>query len=260
MSLSPNARAYPWLLNMRAAVGAAGIVLSGLTASALAQNCEDVHEPIAYEASSGVLPNEATPPWLAGCGTADWIPGELEGDLLHVLDASNGNTDPPNGLRAAFCQMDIFDCASQDAVYEVVARTAPRADSTPPHNIDIVLLCGFQDSERFMIVAVTEDAVGFITTSGPVDWLVDGEITAKYELDTTDGLHSYRVEKHGQDLVKLFVDGEWRLSWNYDHIAPANGDARVMLAVTSSPGVSESWIQSGRYRIGSTRFDDLPSD
>ncbi len=260
MTLSGKARAYPWLLNMRAAVGAAGIVVSGLTASALGQNCEDVHEPIVYEASSGVLPSEATPPWLAGCGTAEWIPGELDGDLLHVVDASNGNTDPPNGLRAAFCRMDIFDCASQDAVYEVVARTAPGADSTPPHNIDIVLQCGFQDSERFMAIAITEDAVGFTQSSGPVDWLVDGDIVAKYELDTTDGLHTYRVEKQGQDLVKLFVDGELRLSWNYDLIAPANGDDRMMLAVTSSPGVSEFWLQSGRYRIGSTSFDDLPSD
>ncbi len=245
---------------MRAAVGAAGIVVSGLTASALAQNCEDVHEPISYEASSGVLPNEATPPWLAGCGTADWIPGELKDDLLHVLDVSNPNTDPPNGLRAAFCRMDIFDCASQDAVYEVIARTAPGADSTPPHNIDIVLQCGFQDSERFMAIAITEDAVGFTRSSGPVDWLVDGDIVAKYELDTTDGLHTYRVEKHGQDLVKLYVDGELRLSWNYDLIAPANGDVRMMLAVTSSPGVSEFWLQSGWYRIGATSFDDLPSD
>ena len=260
MTLRGNARAYPSLLNIRAAVGAAGIVVSGLTASASAQNCENVYEPIVYEASSGVLPSEATPPWLAGCGSADWIPGELKGGLLHVLDASNGNTDPPNGLRAAFCRMDIFDCASQDAVYEVVVRTAPGADSTPPHNIDIVLLCGLRDSERFMVIAITEDAVGFITSSGPVDWLVDGNITAKYELDTTDGLHTYRVEKHGQHRVKLFVDGELRLDWNYDHIAPANGDARVMLAVTSSPGVSEFWLQSGRYRIGSTRFDDLPSD
>ena len=260
MTLSGNARACRRLLNRRAAVGAAGIVVSGLTASALAQNCEDVQEPIAYEASSGVLPGEATPPWLAGCGTADWIPGELEGDLLHVVDASNGNTDPPNGLRAAFCRMDIFDCASQDAVYEVVARTAPGADSTPPHNIDIVVRCGFQDSERFMAIAITEDAVGFTRSSGPVDWLIDGDIVAKYELDTTDGLHTYRVEKHGQDLVKLYVDGEWRLNWNYDLIAPANGDDRMMLAVTSSPGVSEFWLQSGRYRIGSTSFDDLPSD
>lgn len=260
MTFTGRAPACRRLFNMGAAVGAAGIVVIGLTASALAQNCEDVHDLIAYEASSGVLPNEAVPPWPAGCGTADWISGELTGDLLHILDNSNGNTDPPNGLRAAFCQMDIFDCAVQDAVYEVVVQTAPGADSTPPHNINIVLHCGFQDSERFMAITITEDAVGFTTSSGPADWLANGNIVAKYELDTTDRLHTYRVEKHGQDLVKLFVDGELRLSWNYDLIAPANGDARMMLAVTSSPGVSEFWLQSGRYRIGFTSFDGLPSD
>lgn len=245
--------AHKWV----AAVTIAFIV--GGENSIYAQGCNTVHDVINFDAADGLLPDEASPPWLAGCGSSQWVNGEIVGNVLHILDDSNQQTDPPNGLRSAYCQYDVFDCSSQDAVYEVVGQAMPGADSTPPHNIDLVWMCGFQDDDRFVIICVTEDAVGFVGTGGPLDWVTEGGNTAKCSLDTTDQLHTYRVEKHGQDMVELFVDGESCLQWNYDALASPNGNVRMVLATTSSPGVSEFSIQSFRYRIGSTSFDFDPS-
>lgn len=256
MMLSGNTCALPRRFSRRVSIGVAGMALCGLTTSVSAQNCDKIHETVLYDAAQGLLPDQATPAWISGCGSDQWIEGEIESGILHIIDESNQQSDPPNGLRIAYCHWDVFDCSSQDGVYEVVGQAAPGADSTPPHNIDLVWMCGFQDDDRFVIIAVTEDAVGFVRTGGPLDWITDGGKTAKCSLDTTDRLHTYRVEKHGQDMVELFVDDESCLQWNYDALAAPNGNVRMILATTSSPGVSEFSIQSFRYRIGSTSFDD----
>ena len=254
MTRSGNGCALWSRISSRTAIGVAALALFGLSASASAQSCETIHDPITFDASLGVLPTEATPPWIAGCGTSEWIPGVIDGELLHVIDDSTIETDPPNGLRATYCQLDVFDCSTQDGVFEVVGRAAPGADSSPPHVIDIVWMSGFRDFDKSMILVFTAEAVGFSTTSSPVDWLENDGQLAKVDLDTTDALHTYRVEKNGQTDVKLFVDDVLQLTWDYELIGDLNGSNRAMFATTSSPGHSELWIGSFRYRIGSTSF------
>ncbi|MCH8824439.1 MAG: hypothetical protein IH984_13145 [Planctomycetes bacterium] len=233
--------------------------LTGVEHSLYAQDCEAIHNVISFNAAEGLLPNEMTPAWLTGCGHSQWIDGEILGNVLHVLDNSNQTSDPPNGLRSAYCQYDVFDCSIQDAVFEVVGQAELGANSTPPHNIDIVWFSGFQDLEKSLTIAITANSVGFHTSTSPVDWLSSDGKVAKFDLDTTDTLHTYRVEKHGQSQAKLFVDDQLRVTWDYAELGNANGPNRAHLSTTSSPGVSEFSIESFRYRIGATSFDFDPS-
>lgn len=228
--------------------------------SLFAQSCDSIYEVINFDAADGLLPDEMNPPWIAGCGSSTWIDGELTGNALHILDNSNQTTDPPNGLRSAYCKLDIIDCPSQDAVYEVVGKAQPGADSTPPHNIDIVWLSGIRAIDKSVLIAITDGAVGFISSSSPIDWVESDGLQAKIDLDTTDMMHTYRVEKHGQTIVKLFVDNQLQLTWDYDALATANDANHIFLATNSSPGVSEFSIQSFSYRIGATSFNFDPSD
>lgn len=234
----------------RLAAGAVSVVTSALCcASAWASECDKVHDPIEYFASSGLLPHEVSPEWVGGCDGTQWLTGEIVDGLLWV-------NDDATQLRTAYCRYDTFDCSSQDAVFEIVAQAMPGADATPPHLIDMVWSWAFNDDDRYMLVGVTEDAVGFKTGSTPVDWLsVDGQ-PANYEMDTTDGLHAYRVEKFGQDRVELYVDGALRVVVNYSDLPEADiWGVRAQLS-TSTPGVAEFMMESIRLRIGDTSFDD----
>ena len=96
--------------------------LTGVEHSLYAQDCEAIHDVISYDAADGLLPDESQQSWLAGCGHSQWIDGELVGNVLHVLDNSNQTSDPPNGLRSAYCQYDVFDCSIQDAVFHSAAQ------------------------------------------------------------------------------------------------------------------------------------------
>jgi len=221
--------------------------ISGMENSLYAQDCNLIHDVISYDAAEGLLPDEVSQLWIAGCGNSQWIDGKLAGSVLNILDDSNQQTHPPNGIHASYCQFDVFECSSQNAVFEIVGQAEPGANSTPPHNIDISWMSGFTDFEKSITIAITENAVGFTTVFSPVDWLSNEDGQAKFNMDTTDTLHTYRVEKHARTQAKLFVDDQLRVTWDYANLDAANGQNRVTMATTSSPGVTEFSIQSFRY-------------
>ena len=79
-------------------------------------------------------------------------------------------------------------------------------------------------------------------------------------MDTTDAEHTYRLEKHGQTEIRLFVDDVLQLSWPYDALPARLVPGRAVLAATSASGQSGFRLRRFRYRIGGVSFDEKPQD
>jgi hypothetical protein len=79
----------------------------------------------------------------------------------------------------------------------------------------------------------------------------------RYDMNTTDAFHTYRVELNGKDL-KVFVDGKLALDASGKFVAPSPGgrNAFQMGAATSNE-VGEALWQAVRLRTGAMALFDL---
>jgi len=79
----------------------------------------------------------------------------------------------------------------------------------------------------------------------------------RYKMDTTDALHTYRLEMDGQDL-KVFVDGTLRINAS-KALQPRSGYARneVAFGAANSGMLGEAYWQSVKARASGTSCHDL---
>ena len=106
-----------------------------------------------------------------------------------------------------------------------------------------------------MALSLTPDRVGF---------QIDATTWAVYvEVDTTDTMHTYRVEKHGRDFVRVMMDGETLFQVDYAAMPEepwpganstyGNSGALVRCGVDSE---AELYQRSYRHYVGATDFPD----
>lgn len=187
------------------------------------------------------------------CPGTDWVlmelPFEHDHELvvhydgllaLHVVDWSDTSYSRAN--------TNLFSPTSdEDAVYEFTAQT-----------VSGTWLSGFHDYEKSMALSVAPDRVGF---------QIDAQTWAVFvEVDTTDQLHTFRVEKHGQDFVRVKMDGVTLFQVGYDAMPEepwpgagftyANSGALVRTCVETE---AELYVREYRHLVGATSFPDDPS-
>ncbi len=78
----------------------------------------------------------------------------------------------------------------------------------------------------------------------------------RYDMDTTDDFHTYRIETEGEDL-KVYVDGELRLDAPGVYNRGGNGTRQLAFGAANSSAVGEALWQSVRARLASQSCRDL---
>ena len=189
------------------------------------------------------------------CVPTDWVLMELPFDhdheivtmpdgleALHVLDWNDTSYSRAN--------IGVFSSPSddRDAVYEFTGQT-----------VFGVWMSGFHDHDKSMALSLTPDRVGFQIDA--TTWVV------YVEVDTTDTMHTYRVEKHGRDFVRVIMDGETLFQVAYSAMPEepwpdagstyANSGALVRCGVDSE---AELYQRSYRHYVGATDFPDDDDD
>lgn len=246
---------------------ATALVVLGLSGASNAQvECyAGVDDDDLWDAGpTAVLPNVSPNEWTGCKSQIDGVIANLSPDgwVMEVVDDQGQDPGEPEH-RSAYCKANVFRLSCQDAVFEVHVRTI-FGDSFPPHNImDIVLQSGLRDASKDLVIAITMREVGFTTLTGSLNWLQipdgqGGEMDAKVLVGSGDGAtndkqHLYKVEKHGINTIKLFVDNEERLSFDHSELTDTALN-QSHLAATSSPGESEFRLRYYRHRIGATEF------
>jgi len=69
----------------------------------------------------------------------------------------------------------------------------------------------------------------------------------RYEMDTTDGFHTYRIEVEGEDL-RVYVDGELRIDAPGSYEGGGNYPNQVAFGAANSAMVGEAWWRAVRAR------------
>jgi len=77
----------------------------------------------------------------------------------------------------------------------------------------------------------------------------------RWEMDTTDDFHTYRIETEGEDL-RVYVDGELRIDAP-GHYANRPGFRQLAFGAANSTDVGEAWWQSVRARLASQSCRDV---
>lgn len=78
----------------------------------------------------------------------------------------------------------------------------------------------------------------------------------RYEMDTTDDFHTYRIVTEGEDL-QVFVDGELRLDAPGTYDARGGGTRQLAFGAANSTDMGEALWQSVRARLASQSCRDL---
>lgn len=141
------------------------------------------------------------------------------------------------------------DCTDEvhpfpDAVYEFTAQTLGGAWS-----------CGILDWKKSMLLTMTVDRVGIRDFDG--SWLVFVNV------DTSDQLHTFRVEKHGKDFLRILMDGEELFVVGYCTLFDRNNEEASTsfgnagaLALTMVEDTAEFYHAGYRHLVGATSFPD----
>lgn len=77
----------------------------------------------------------------------------------------------------------------------------------------------------------------------------------RWEMDTTDDFHTYRIETEGEDL-RVYVDGELRIDAP-GHYADRPGFRQVAFGAANSTDIGEAWWASIRARLASQSCRDV---
>lgn len=250
------------LLNCEALNRAMGLVV-GLgalmlaSAQAPAQTCDTDLDAVVYSPCSGDKPNVATPPWEMDCpGDQDGVDqADIVGGILVVDDTSTV-------FKTKYCREGIFDEAclgGQDAVYEFVCKAISVTENADNWTPLLVYSCGMGDGFNDFRVAVTTVGVGFweIDVNGQSDWLKIDTVQQYLAVNWSMGPHLFRVEKDDLE-VRLFMNNSPRPGLTIPLATLPNNSTTnlVMLATTSLNGRSKFNLNSFRYRVGTTSFDD----
>ena len=80
----------------------------------------------------------------------------------------------------------------------------------------------------------------------------------RYDMDTTDAFHTYRIVLKGQDIL-VYVDGELRLDGTGKYTSPVQPVGRndVSFGAANSGEVGEALWQSVRFRAPGIALRDL---
>lgn len=238
-------------------------ILSLAAPAALAQDCDTDQDPIVYDSSDGVLPQDITAPgqdWQTLCGGT-----QGEEDFGTITDGILTIDDISTGRRASYCKSSMFlkTCdGEQEAVYEFSTQVLDV--DTPPGNWgpQLAFICGMRDVVNDFRVAVTfNEGVGFFNSSlNPTDWLVY-ENAEQHVAVTWNQPHLFRIEKDATE-VRLYMDNEDDACLTVPRANLVNNDPanRADLAVTSAPGEARFTMTLFRYRVGTTTFGEPPPD
>lgn len=79
--------------------------------------------------------------------------------------------------------------------------------------------------------------------------------SVRYDMDTTDEFHTYRIETEGADL-RVYVDGELRIDAP-GHYTGRPGFRQLAFGAANSGAVGEAWWQQVRARLSSVSCRDL---
>lgn len=236
-------------------VGLGALMLA--SAQAPAQTCDTDLDAVVYSSCSGDEPDDATPPWEEDCtGDQDGVDqAMIVGGVLEVDDTSGVN-------KTKYCREDIFDelcLGGQDAVYEFVCTVISVDVNAPNWTPVVAYVCGMADGFNDFRVAVTKtEGVGFWETSGGNShWLEIDGAEQWVAVNWTMGPHVFRVEKD-DDEVRLFKNNSARPALTIPIATLPDNDTNntAMLATTSLVGESRFDLNSFRYRVGTTSFDD----
>lgn len=199
--------------------------------------CEPLAAIAIYDASLGLLPPAADPAW------PKTSPGNIDGTIANDLLAVDDNSITS---RAAYSISDVFDSASQSAVYEFTGRAISGSrDFGQP----IVWISGLTDGSRDIALTVILGKVG-ILRSDTSDFVTG----CSASMTTDDALHTYRVLKIGNDRIHVFADDDYLFSCPYTDLPTASIE-RALLLATSTDGLSKFELASMRYAIGTISLD-----
>lgn len=237
-------------------VGLGALMLA--SAQAPAGDCDTDHNAVVYSSCSGDEPDDATPPWEEDCtGDQDGVDqATIVGGVLEVDDTSSTN-------KTKYCREDIFDescLGGQDAVYEFVCKAISVTENSDNWEPQVVYVCGMADGfNDFRVVVTEDDGVGFweVDGNGFSDWLEIDTVDQRVAVNWSAGPHVFRVEKD-DDEVRLFLNNSARPGVTVPIATlPDNTTTNTaMLATTSLNGRSKFTLNSFRYRVGTTSFDD----
>ena len=175
-----------------------------------------------------------------------------------ILPAMWLEDDVPWETDVGIAHAAPFASDVQDAVYEFVARHA-----------DGLWKIGLSDGQKEMALTfLWTGNIGFSRLTSPSGgWGMTHEV--HLEPFSTDELHTYRVEKHGQDFVRVFVDGTQVMQVPYSEL-PGPGEFSnnpgvineqlANLSVLARGGIGLPggnggiWLHSYRHHIGATYF------
>ena len=188
---------------------------------------------VRYEAD--LLPERNDPPFAAEseCGVQS-----INNGILNIED--NVSERRPGGSRCKFYFRNDPMTSLDDAVMEFSTRV--RWVGAPGQSRSVQ--AGFFDGTKIILLGLSTTSVQFMARQGI-------EIPeSRVHLDTTE-FHTYKIVKHGDVSVDMFVDGELKIRISYESLSDysASDAPRQGFGAGSSWGTSNSDWDYVNYTI-----------
>jgi len=194
---------------------------------------------ISWHASSGVLPNDPSIPSESRFSIVTEGMLSLETGFLHVSDTRTSG----GSRKMQIVKTDVDPIQPADSwAYQVQLKMNSHSRPTANWGAEV----GIRDVARFPVILIARDRVGFAGYNS--DSFIDGRV---HRLDTTDGFHTYRVVKDGEN-VELFVDdfGSAVLTIPYGRMQSSSGTH--FRVGTSGKGVANFDVRSFAFNPSGT--------
>ena len=202
---------------------------------------------ISYDADIGVLPSDISIPATDRFDETGAMFSTVVGELLVVEDTSSS-------VKTTFERISPPIQETTIGAYQITMKVI----SSNRPTLNIAGAVGFNDANKTVRIAMAPDRIGFLAAGGGLSF------THSIPLDTTNGFHTYRVLKHSNNTVQLFVDDLDTpvLDFPYSQLESLssidigpNTDGIAYLWQGSNQGTSLVEIESFAYNVGST---DVP--